>query len=210
MSTATGQRRLDLQKTRNTLYQLPLNELFELPGRPHVVYQLRSYASTTDPDEAALQARQEIPFLFKAFETGQIGPKRMAKMHGGKPRMATIHEYLDWTVTAQAAETDEELVSNGLCAFACNMVGARPWLAMLTMHCYRPYAWVPIQQIIPSNVTSTGLKIKNALVTGMDVARACTQGCTDRMQNGDAHITCKHKFQLDGRAKPGHADGFGK
>ena len=42
----------------------------------------------------------------------QIGPKRMAKMHGGKPRVATIHEYLDWTVTAQTSTEDDELVSS--------------------------------------------------------------------------------------------------
>lgn len=35
----------------------------------------------------------------------------MAKMHGGKPRVATIHEYLDWTVSATAALEDDELVS---------------------------------------------------------------------------------------------------
>ena len=111
MSTAQGQRRLCLKATRDALLQLPINELFELPGRPHVVFQLRTYASVVDPEGAAEQARYEVPFLFKAFETGQIGPKRMAKMHGGKPRVATIHEYLDWTVTAQAAESDDELVS---------------------------------------------------------------------------------------------------
>jgi hypothetical protein len=86
-------------------------ELFELPGRPHVVYMLRSYADTPNAEEAAQTARNDMPFLFKAFETGQIGPKRMAKMHGGKPRTSTIHEYLDWTVTAQAAQEDDELVS---------------------------------------------------------------------------------------------------
>ena len=48
--------------------------------------------------------------MFKAFEMGQIGPKKLAKMHGGAPRVATIHEYLDWTFTCAAAETDGELV----------------------------------------------------------------------------------------------------
>lgn len=110
MSTARGERRLRLAASRELLYKLPLGELFELPGRPHVVYQIRSYASTDDAAEAVQQARNDIPFLFKAFETGQIGPKRMAKMHGGKPRMATIHEYLDWTITAQSAQEDDELV----------------------------------------------------------------------------------------------------
>lgn len=111
MSTASGERRLRLAKTREVLDRLPINELFELPGRPYVVYQIRSYASPSDKaEEAAKLAREDAPFLFKAFETGQIGPKRLAKIHGDKPRMATIHEYLDWTVTAQAAEADDELV----------------------------------------------------------------------------------------------------
>jgi hypothetical protein len=74
--------------------------------------QLRSYANTNTVGEtdAALHARNDVPFLFKAFETGQIGPKRMAKMHGGKARNFTIHEYLDWTVTAQSTDADDELV----------------------------------------------------------------------------------------------------
>ena len=114
MSTARGERRISLQGTRATLSQLPCNEFFELPGRPHVFYQLRDYGDTKDgcysAFEAAQQARADAPFIFKAFETGQIGPKRMAKIHGGKPRMATIHEYLDWTITAQTAEADDELV----------------------------------------------------------------------------------------------------
>jgi hypothetical protein len=109
MSTAQGDRRLKLKQTRNLLYKIPINELFELPGRPHVVYQVRSYSAATSP-QATVHARNDVPFLFKAFETGQIGPKKMAKMHGGKARVATIHEYLDWTVTAQSAEEDDELV----------------------------------------------------------------------------------------------------
>ena len=114
MSTARGERRLRLAASREILYKLPLNELFELPGRPHVVYSLRSYApmhpGVTSADTVAA-ARNDIPFLFKAFEAGQVGPKKLAKMHGGKPRVATIHEYLDWTVSAQPADEDDELVS---------------------------------------------------------------------------------------------------
>ncbi len=113
MSTSRGSRRLRLANSRPLLYDIPLNELFELPGRPHVVYQIRSYANSVQPQEAAAEARADLPFLFKAFETGQIGPKRMARMHGGKPRMATIHEYLDWTVTAQGSLEDDELVRRG-------------------------------------------------------------------------------------------------
>lgn len=119
MSTATGDRRTNLKSTRSLLYQIPLNELFELPGRPHVVYQLRSYAGHANEEEATMHARNDVPFLFKAFETGQIGPKRMAKMHGGKARVFTIHEYLNWTVTAQSTDADDELVGlakGGCCA----------------------------------------------------------------------------------------------
>lgn len=92
--------------------QLPLNEYHELPGRPTVVYQIRSYTSPNETaEQAAKQAREDAPFLFRAFETGQVGPKKLAKLHGGTaPRMATIHEYLDWTVTAQQADEDDELV----------------------------------------------------------------------------------------------------
>jgi hypothetical protein len=110
MSTASGERRLRLAASRQTLFTLPLYELFELPGRPHVVWMLTSYADAPNAE----QARNDIPFLFRSFESGQVGPKRMAKLHGGKPRMSTIHEYLDWTVTAQAAQEDDELVSDGV------------------------------------------------------------------------------------------------
>jgi len=110
MSTARGARLAWLTQSRQPLDALPLDEYFELPGRPHVVYQIRSYANTANPKEAAAEARSDLPFLFKSFETGQIGPKRMAKMHGGKARVATIHEYLDWTVTGVRAEGDDELV----------------------------------------------------------------------------------------------------
>lgn len=48
----------------------------------------------------------------QAFETGQIGPRRLARMLGeNAPRNATIHEYLDWTVTAVEAKDETEYVS---------------------------------------------------------------------------------------------------
>ena len=76
------------------------HQLFELPGRPHVVYQMRSYAVSSaavleageELNNAINAARNDIPFLFKAFEAGQIGPKKMAKIHGGKPKIHSIHE----------------------------------------------------------------------------------------------------------------------
>jgi hypothetical protein len=108
MSSACGKRRLELKSAREALLQFGTNILVELPGRPHVVYHFKDY--NTPASGGAQQARLDIAFLFKAFETGQIGPKRLAKLHGGVPRQATIHEYLDWTVTAAEANADDELV----------------------------------------------------------------------------------------------------
>lgn len=109
MSQYSGQRRARFQASRST-DSLVFDQWLEVPGRPNVVYMVKNYHSHSSASAMALEARQELPFLFKAFETGQIGPKRMAKISGGKPRMATIHEYLDWTVTGAKAEEDDELV----------------------------------------------------------------------------------------------------
>ena len=45
-----------------------------------------------------------MPFLFKAFESGQAPPPRPGTKKAEEPRAATIHEYLDWTVTSNDAE----------------------------------------------------------------------------------------------------------
>ena len=58
-------------------------------------------------------ARDELPFLFKAFELGQVPPPRPGTKRAEAPRAATIHEYLDWTVTASEPEDPDELVSGG-------------------------------------------------------------------------------------------------
>lgn len=56
-------------------------------------------------------ARKEVPFLFKAFETGQMRPPRPGTKAAEEPRASTIHEYLDWTVTAAAGgDADDDLV----------------------------------------------------------------------------------------------------
>lgn len=89
---------LTRQTWRSALYRIPTTELFELPGRPNVCFQVRSYGDL-GPKLGAEEARAEILFLFKAFETGQKSPARLAKKYG-ESRQPTIHEYLDWTVTA--------------------------------------------------------------------------------------------------------------
>ena len=98
-----------LQAAREAINVLPCNEPFELAGRPNVFYELRDYA---EPDklEGAKQARSDIPYLFKSFETGQARPPRPGTKNAQLPRAATIHEYLDWTVTSQGSSTQDELV----------------------------------------------------------------------------------------------------
>jgi hypothetical protein len=117
MSTAQGERRQRLFESRKILQQVPGAEAFELPGKPHVVYQVRDYSK--DKAEGAQAARADVPFLFKAFETGQLNPKRLAKLSGGAPRQSTIHEYLDWTVTAEEGRSDDELVGGPAGCVCC-------------------------------------------------------------------------------------------
>lgn len=89
-------RRQQLSETRKAINKLPCRELFELAGRPSVAYEVRDYHY----EEGRKAARFDLPFLFKAFETGQAPPPRPGTKNAAKPRAATIHEYLDWTVTA--------------------------------------------------------------------------------------------------------------
>lgn len=125
MSTAKGDRLRYLHKSRELLYSLPCDKLFELPGRPNVLYTIKDYSY--DKVKGATDARQEAGFMFKAFETGQIGPRRLARMIGeNTPRNATIHEYLDWTVTALEAKDDTEYVSAWECC-CCSGHGALLW-----------------------------------------------------------------------------------
>lgn len=76
-------------------------ESLEIPSRPHVCYKLLNYGDKSLPDGAKC-AREDMPFLFKAFESGQTPPHRLQKLHGNA-RQPTIHEYLDWTCTAADA-----------------------------------------------------------------------------------------------------------
>jgi hypothetical protein len=61
--------------------------------------------------EGAATARAELPFLFKAFETGQAPPPRPGTKKAEETRAATIHEYLDWTLTRQEGLVDDEKVT---------------------------------------------------------------------------------------------------
>jgi hypothetical protein len=77
--------------------------------RPLTIFSVRDY-SRPSPHEGRRRARDEVPFLFKAFESGQSPPPRPGTRRAELPRAATIHEYLDWTVTANAPESPEDLV----------------------------------------------------------------------------------------------------
>eukprot|EP00775_Hariotina_reticulata_P010975 gene10975-11130_t len=111
MSTAWGERLEVLHEARKQICVLPCDAFFELPGRPNVVWSLKNY--TPDKVAGAQECRSDMPFLFKAFETGQIGPRRLSRLVGDKPRNATIHEYLDWTVTGVEAKAEGEYDFSG-------------------------------------------------------------------------------------------------
>lgn len=89
---------------RDRIRQLPFGKFFECAGRPNLVWEVADYTAVGPG-----VARAEIPFLFKAFETGQIGPARM-KAKYGDARAHTIHEYLDWTMIAQPPTPENDLV----------------------------------------------------------------------------------------------------
>jgi hypothetical protein len=86
---------------------VPCRELFELSDRPLVAYEVRD---CHDSDGRRL-ARFDLPFLFKAFETGQLAPPRAGTKNAARPRVANIHEYQDWTVTAEEPKRPIDLVS---------------------------------------------------------------------------------------------------
>ena len=115
-------RREQLSAARRVIQRVPCRELFELSGRPSVAYEVRDYH---EPEGRRL-ARFDLPFLFKAFETGQPAPPRAGTKNASKPRAATIHEYLDWTVTAEEPKQPSDLVSDQIntlpgqyCVLAC-------------------------------------------------------------------------------------------
>lgn len=106
---SSQQRRAQLQAARDRASELPCHEAIELAGRPNVFYELRDYAQPNKLD-GSKQARSDVPYLFKSFETGQARPPRPGTKNAQLPRAATIHEYLDWTVTAQGSQVLDELV----------------------------------------------------------------------------------------------------
>ena len=69
MSESKGVRREELRAARRALEALPAGEINELVGRPLLLYELRRYPRSK---EGAKAARADLPFLFKAFETGQV------------------------------------------------------------------------------------------------------------------------------------------
>eukprot|EP00892_Ulva_mutabilis_P009549 jgi/Ulvmu1/6967/UM033_0024.1 len=100
-------RHAERQEWRKPLYTIKHGQLYELPGRPHVVWTLRDYGHPCyGPRPAGAKlAREDFTFLFRAFESGQTPPHRLKK---GQAHSPTIHEYLDWTVTgAASADADD-------------------------------------------------------------------------------------------------------
>ena len=61
-----------------------------------------------DRKEGIRCARQDLPFLFRAFEAGQAPPPRPGTKRATEARAATIHEYLDWTVSAEESTPEEK------------------------------------------------------------------------------------------------------
>ena len=103
-------RRIQLRAARQEFFQLPGKSSFELAGRPGLLYQIIDYSNLAESGGAPV-ARHEIPFLFKAFETGQVPPPKPGSKRYLESRPVTIHEYLDWTVTASYPSAEDELVS---------------------------------------------------------------------------------------------------
>ena len=101
-------RRAKLVEARKALQRIPCRELFEISGRPNVAYEVRDYRIA----DGRRLSRLELPFLFKAFETGQPAPPRAGSKNASKPRAATIHEYLDWTVTAEEQKRPSDIVGH--------------------------------------------------------------------------------------------------
>lgn len=108
--------RRQLQAARQELFQLPANQYFEIAGRPSLLYQIKDYSNVVETGGAPA-ARQEVNFLFKAFESGQVAPPRPGTKRYLESRPVTIHEYLDWTVTAACPNAEDELVSCRLALF---------------------------------------------------------------------------------------------
>jgi hypothetical protein len=64
--------------------------------------------SQIDRKEGIRCARADLPFLFRAFEAGQAPPPRPGTKRATEARAATIHEYLDWTVSAEESTPEEK------------------------------------------------------------------------------------------------------
>ena len=105
------QARRDYLKTiRATVDKIPSGHWWEVPGNANVVFAMRDYQSE-DIMQGRRMARDELPFLFKAFEQGLAPPPRAGTKKADMPRAATIHEYLDWTVTASAPQVRSSAVT---------------------------------------------------------------------------------------------------
>ena len=92
-----------------------------------------------DRRAGARAARDDLPFLFRAFEAGQVPPPRPGTKKAAEARAATIHEYLDWTLTAEASPSD----AGGGAAFAdADDLDFGGFRAVLLIPRFRP-GWPP-------------------------------------------------------------------
>ena len=89
MSESKGARREELRAARRALEALPAGEINELVGRPLLLYELRRYPRSK---EGAKAARADLPFLFKAFETGQVRASCPVELPCRSPRLAVCRE----------------------------------------------------------------------------------------------------------------------
>jgi len=79
---------------RKKLQSLPQSVAFEIPGRPHVYYELFNHKLLY-----IQKARKQVGFLFKAFEKGHVNLfRKIKKTAVSEPRAVTIREFMNWTV----------------------------------------------------------------------------------------------------------------
>lgn len=94
-----------------------------------MVYEFKNFSTTSPTSGGASEARDLVPFLFKAFETGKQRPPAPGTKDVNR-RAATIHEFLDWTILGDIPAVSAPYVAN-----AQDFWGFR---ILTLVHRYRP------------------------------------------------------------------------